>query len=164
MPIKTSEYIDVKAQASKLGFETPRDLALLPINFDTADSKDDLVYEDAVLTVRKLWRQAGITETKLEKEEEKFPYKQRKSFEWVAPTIFVSASLLSQNPDFVSIALNVISTYLTDYFKGVVGHKTVKFDIVVEQDEQRKSKRIQYEGSLEGIDKLIEVIRENKRL
>jgi tagatose-1,6-bisphosphate aldolase non-catalytic subunit AgaZ/GatZ len=161
MPITISEYIDVKAQALKLGCNVPAELALLPINFDTADSKDELVHEDAVLTVRKLWRQAGITETKLEKEGEKFSYEQRKSFEWVPPIIFVSASVLSQNPDLVSIALNVISTYLTDYFKGIVGDKTVKFDIIVEQN---KSKRIHYEGSLEGLDELTQVIKEIKNL
>ena len=164
MPITTSEYVDVKAQALKLGCDAPTSLALLPINFDTANSKDELVHEDTVLTIRKLWRQAGITETKLEKEGEKFPYEQRKSFEWVAPIIFVSASLASQNPDLVSVALNVISTYLTDYFKGIVSDKTVKFDIVIEQNKQSKSKRIHYEGSLEGLDELTQVLKEIKSL
>lgn len=164
MPITTSEYIDVKAQALKLGCNVPAELALLPINFDTAENKGELVHEDAVLTIRKLWRQAGITETKLEKEGEKFPYEQRKSFEWVTPIIFVSASLLSQNPDLVSVALNVISTYLTDYFKGIVGDKTVKFDIIIEQNKQNKSERIHYEGSLEGLDGLTQVIKEIKNL
>jgi hypothetical protein len=41
----------------------PTSLALLPINFDTANSKDELVHEDTVLTIRKLWRQAGIIGT-----------------------------------------------------------------------------------------------------
>ncbi len=93
MSIKTSEYIDVRAQALKLGLTVPTALALLPINFDTANNKDELVHEDSVLTVRKLFRQAGITETRIEKEGERIPYEQRKSFAWVAPTLFVSASL-----------------------------------------------------------------------
>ena len=164
MSIITSEYIDVRAQALKLGCNVPTALALLPINFDTAKSKDDLVHEDSVLTIRKLFRQAGIAETKIEKDGEKIPYEQRKSFEWVAPTLFVSASLLSQNANFISIALNVISNYLTDYFKGIISDKTVKIDIVVEQTEKNKSKRIQYEGSLEGLDELTQILKEIRNI
>src|SRR5438445_6986715 len=141
MSIQTTEYIDVKERALELGSVVPIGLAFLPINFDTANSKDELVYEDSVLTIRKLWRKAGIEETRTEKKGEKIQYEQRKSLELALPTVFVSFSLLSQNPNLVSAALNILSTYATDFFKGIAGEKKVKFDLVLEQNKKKKSKR-----------------------
>ncbi len=164
MVTKVLDYINVKERCIKLGYNIPTELAILPINFDTASSKDELVHEDTASTIRKLWRKAGIVETKIEKEGDKIPYEQRKSLELAIPTVFVGFSLLSQNPGLIAIALNIISNYVTDFFKGIVGEKRVKFDIIVEQNENHKSKIIHYEGDPEGLNKLLQVIEELKEL
>jgi hypothetical protein len=164
MRTEVLDYIDVKERCVELGCNIPTGLALLPINFDTASSKDELVHEDTASTIRKLWRKGGINETKIEKESEKIPYEQRKSLELAIPAVFVSWSLLSQDPNLVSIALNIISNYATDFFKGIVGEKKVKIDIVVEQNDNHKSKLIHYEGDVEGLSKLPQVIKELKEL
>lgn len=164
MTVHVLEYIDVKERCLDLGCNIPTRLAFLPLNFDTAGSKDELVYEDSVLTIRKLWRKANIDETKIEKEGENFPYEQRKSLELVLPTVFVSLSLLNQDPALVSVALNIISNYATDFFKGISGERKIKFDLIVEQNKKKKSKHILYEGDLKGLDKLTEIIKELKDL
>jgi hypothetical protein len=164
MSIQTTEYINVKERARELGTNIPTGLAFLPINFDTANSKDELVYEDSTLTIRKLWRKAAIEETRIEKEGEKIPYEQRKSLELALPTVFVSFSLISQDPTLISIALNVISNYATDFFKGIAGEKKITIDLVVEQNEKKKSKRIHYEGDINGLNKLSQIIKELKDL
>lgn len=164
MTTEVLDYINVEERCLELGCNIPTQLAILPINFDTASSKDELVHEDTTSTIRKLWRKAGIAETKIEKEGDKIPYEQRKSIELAIPTIFVGYSILSQDPALVSIALNIISNYVTDFFKGIVGEKKVKWDIVVEQNEDHKSKVIHYEGDANGLDKLPEVIKELKEL
>ncbi len=160
MTVQVSEYIDVKERCLELGKNVPTGLAILPINFDIVSSKDELVHEDSVSTIRKLWRKAGIDETKIEKDGDKIPYEQRKSFELALPTVFISFSLLSQNPGLVSIALNIISNYATDFFKGVAGERKVKLDIVVEQSKTKKCKQIHYEGDIEGLNQLHQLIKE----
>lgn len=160
MTIKVSDYIDVKKRAVELGCNVPTGLALLPRNFETAGSKAELIHESSVPTVRILWRKAEIPETKIEKEEDKFPNAQENAFEWIGPIIFVSTSILSQNPYAITLGLNVIANYLTDWFKGIPGDKKVRLDIVIEQDEGRVYKRISYKGEPEGLQELPKIISE----
>lgn len=161
MTIQISEYIDVKKRALELRCNAPSKLAILPRNFKSAKSKDELLHEGSVSTIRVLWRQAGISETRIEKEGERFPVIQEKAFEeWIGPIIFVGASMLSQNPHTISVALEVISNYLTDWFKGVPGDKRVKLDVVVEETKVKVCKRIHYEGNIEGLQELPRIVRE----
>jgi len=160
MTIQMYEYIDVKKRAAELQLNIPTELALLPRNFDVAESKEELLHEGSVPTIRILWQQSGVTETKLEKPGERFPYAQEKALEWLGPIIFISAFLLSENPHAISIALNMISSYLKDWFKGVPGSKKVKLDIVVEQTKVKKYKRIHYEGDAHGLNELARIVRE----
>lgn len=160
MNVQITDYVDVRKRALELGCNEPRELCILPRNFDTAKSRDELIHESSTPTVRVLWKQAGIQETKTEKEGEKFPQISEKQFiGWIGPTIFVGASLLSQNPNVISIALGVISNYLTDWFKGTVGDKRVRLDIVVEM-EGNKYKRVHYEGNVDGLKELPKILHE----
>ena len=71
----------------------------------------------------------------------------------------ISALFLSQNPNAISVAIGVISNYLTDWFKGTVGDKRVRLDIVVEI-EGSKYKRVHYDGNVEGLRELPKILRE----
>ncbi|MNG24061.1 hypothetical protein D3C84_1087420 [compost metagenome] len=54
----------------------------------------------------------------------------------------------------------MISSYLYDYFKGaIVETKKVKFEIVIETKKRKILKKIKYEGTVEGIKELTEVIK-----
>jgi len=68
--------------------------------------------------------------------------------------------LLSQNPHLMTIALNVISNYLTEWFRGIPrdGRK-VKLRIITET-KSGLYKEIEYEGPPDGLKDLPEVIRE----
>jgi len=161
LSIQITEYIDVRERAVELGCNPPTGLALLPRNYDIAGSKDDLVYEGSTLEIRTLWRQARISETQIEKEGDRFPHIHERYAEWIGPVIFISASVLSQDPHAVSVALGVLSNYLTDFFKGVpISSRKVKLSLVVE--DVGGYKRIDYEGNVEGLARLPEVIREIK--
>lgn len=63
------------------------------------------------------------------------------------------------NQEVVSVALNVLSNYITDFFKGVTGTKIVKLDIIVEKNGDTTCKKISYEGDAEGIKSLVDVVR-----
>jgi hypothetical protein len=157
--IKISNYVKVKKKAQDLGCNVPDSIALLPRNFEFAKSKDELIHESTTATVRTLWRQNDIVETPLEKSGEKFPFIAQEAFEWIAPTIFVTATLISQNPALVTLALNVISNYLTDWFRGITQDKRkVKLRIIVE-NKHKSCKKIDYEGPQEGLKELHKVIK-----
>jgi len=157
--LKISDYLDVKKRAQEIGCNVPETLALIPRNFESARSKEDLVHESSALTVRKLWQQNNIIETPIEKPGEKLPLVAEAAFEWIGPTIFVSAMLLSQNPNLVAIALNVISNYLTDWFRGVVKEtRKVKLNVIVETKDG-DYKKLEYEGPPEGLKNLSGVIK-----
>ncbi len=142
-------YPDVHATATALGCQDPDKFALLPRGFESAKSKSDLLHEGNADTVRKLLRNANLVESPLEATGERFPSIQENDFTWVGPTLFISASLLSDNPNVVSVALNVLSNYLTDFFKGVTGSRRVTFDVVVERTKTKRSVRVHYDGTPE---------------
>ena len=60
----------------------------------------------------------------------------------MAPILFVSAALFSQNPDLVSLALNVIGNYATEFFRGERGEHEVRLDVVVEKKRNETYKKI----------------------
>ena len=160
MATEISDYTSVRQRAAELGCTAPTRIAILPLNFDTAKNRADLQQLSEAATVKTLFRTNNIPLDDLLSSSERVPYKQNKSFEgWLAPTLFISSSLLIDNQAIVSVALNVLSNYLTDFFKGMTGRKTVKLDIVVENNGDASCKKISYEGDIEGLKSLADVLR-----
>lgn len=164
MSVEIQDYGDVRERVSQLQCRMPTAIALLPRNFETARSKGELLHEASAPTVRVLWRQAGVQEDRIQGLNDTLPYVHEKSVDWIGPTIFVGAMLLSQNSQVVTVALGVISNYLTDLLKGVTGPRKVKLDVVVERAEPRSYKRIHYEGEPEGLADLAKIVREVGKL
>jgi hypothetical protein len=164
MTIQITDYINVVERAKELGCNIPTEIAFLPRNFDTAACRNDLIHESSVADFRILWRQASLNETRIESEGERLPQAEEKFFEWASPIIFISTLYLSQNPQGVSIALNIISNYLTDFFKGIPGNKKVRLDIVVEQTKTKKYLRVHYEGDEQGLAEVGKAIKQARQL
>jgi len=163
MSVEVSEFINVRRKLNELGAEYPTDgIALLPLNISTADSIGDLKQSSEAATIRKLLRQADIPVKDILSKEKRPPYVKNKSNDWVSPIIFVSATVWNNNPDLVSVALNIVSSYIYDAFKGVTGSRTAKLSVVVE-DPDGKSTRIDYEGPSEAVKGLAKVVREAKK-
>ena len=78
----------------------------------------------------------------------------------MAPILFVSAALFSQNPDLVSLALNVIGNYATEFFRGERGEHEVRLDVVVEKKRNETYKKISYRGPVAGLNQIVKAIRE----
>jgi hypothetical protein len=154
------EYVDVAKRAEELGCTVPTGFALLPRNFTTAATKAELVHEDTVPTVRALWAEKGLTDTRLEKDADRIPYIEEDSSEWVGPIIFIGAAVFSESPHAISVALSIVANYLTDYFKGRTGKKTAKLSIVVSRPQSDNYQKIQYEGPPEGIAGIEKIIKE----
>lgn len=160
MSISIDNFVNVKERAAELDCNIPHTLAILPRNFSTAKLKTDLLHESSAPAVRVLLRQTEIVEIKLEKSGEKFNAVTERGNEWIAPIIFLGASLLNENPHATSILINILSNYLTDLFKGIPGNNKVCFDIVVERHEDEEFVKIHYEGNVEGLSGVPEVVSE----
>jgi len=153
-----SKVTDVQDTATTLGCRIPTDIALLPRNFFSANSKDELVHERDAITLRIYLRQAQISETSLEGDGESFPeILEHGIVDVVAPVMFITFSAMSQNPHLLSIAIGVLSNYLTDFFKGRLGEKTARVNIVV-KTKSGDYRKVSYEGPVNGLNALSEVV------
>jgi len=151
MGIEIRETCDVQKRVRHLGLQSPGDLSILPRNIGTAASYDELVHESSVTTVRSLFRQEGIQETRIEPDGKDIPCIQENEFSLLLPTLFVGSLILSGNTHLLDLALNVISSYATDFFKGIPGRKKVVLKVVVEQKGKSTCREVHYEGDPEGL-------------
>ncbi|HVZ92993.1 MAG TPA: hypothetical protein VG797_00635 [Phycisphaerales bacterium] len=146
-----TDFIDVDARATALGLNPPHGICFLPRNFEDAPSASDLLYEGDIASLRILFRQAGIIETRLEPDGLRLPVLEQKSFELAIPTICVAVALLSENASIVNIALGIVANYATDFFKGMGGEKRVRFAIIIKDTAAGRSKCFKYRGDVSGI-------------
>lgn len=153
-----TDYCNVSERAQELGLNAPTGLAILPRNFEEAVSVNDLLHQSEVKTIRSLFRQNNIPETKLEKNNQKIPCTHENEFALVLPTIFVGTLLFSQNPHLLSLALSIIANYATDFFKGIPGRRKVVLNIVVENKSNGGAKKIHYEGDSDGLKEITEIV------
>jgi hypothetical protein len=160
MAATTSDYVSVHSRSTELGCIYPTSgLSLLPDNFATAKVYEELRQQSEAASIRTLFRTHGIPLSEILPSDKRVPYIQNNSYEWVGPALFVSAALISEDASAVSIALGVLSNYLTDFFKGVSGRKSISLDVVVERTTSRSCKLVSYKGDIEGLKSLAEVIK-----
>lgn len=74
-----------------------------------------------------------------------------RSADWVAPTMFVTPLLLSQDPNGVALALNVISNYVTDLFKGLQKDPAVELTLLHADGKTKRATRVKYKGPVSGL-------------
>jgi len=158
MAIEVSDYSDVEERARLLGCRVPSEIAILPTNFMNATVQRELMHASSAMTVRVLLREAGLEETRIEPAGVKFPSEHEKAADWIGPTIFCSALLLSQNPQAVQIALGIIADYLADLFRGTLGRAKSTLCVVVKSPKGYR--RIHYEGGHKGLSEVRETVRE----
>lgn len=160
MAVEIVDAIDVRERLTDLQCVQPTQLAILPTNLERASSAGELMQQSEAATIRALFRTANITCEEVSPPGARLPYVQNNSFEWVGPTLFVGAGLLSGSQNTVSVALSVLSNYLTDFLRGIPGGGAVKLDIVVEKTRTKTYKRVVYEGDPEGLKALGKVIKD----
>lgn len=149
----------VADRAAALGCAVPEGLALLPLNFETAESAAEFLYDSPAATVRTLFRTNQIPLQDILPQGTPRRHLSYKNADWIGPTLFVGAALLSDNGNLLSLALGVISNYLTDFFRGMGKPPAIKMDFVIEQTPDKTCKRLKFEGTPEGLAALPETIR-----
>ena len=155
------EDLEISTRLDELGLTLPNNLTFFPENFDTANTKNDFVFTDSMLDLSKIFRQDNsISIPALGQDTEL--YRTRKSADIYLPAMFFGLSQITENPTIVSVSLNVLSNYIYDICKGTSGKKTAHVDLYLETKEKGKVKKISYNGSVEGLKELPEIIKAMK--
>lgn len=157
--IDISDYIDVHQRATELDCLPCNSIALLPANFLSAESRATLQYLAEASTIRTLFRINNFHLDEFISAEDKPFFIQNNAFDFVAPALFVSAAIWSQNPIAVGVAINLISDFIMEFFRGRPGPKNVSLEIVVEKTIDHSCKKLVYNGPAEGLRNLEDVVR-----
>jgi hypothetical protein len=143
-------------RARELGVPDVGSLALLPESIEVDEIRRLIINPEAA-TLRKLLLEAGLS-VHVFGQSDRTTIAVRKSADLVLPVLFVGASIWSQNPLAVQIAIDIIGSYVTDALKGIRPSARIKFSVAVESTGDRTTKLITYEGPADGIDKLARAI------
>jgi len=156
MKVSESEYICIADRAAELGCHIPKNLAIMPENFDTAATRQELIVRGEGSTIRTLFKNSQLPLDDFLPNGERPSFVHNKSHDWAA-FIFMSGALISSNPSAVSVALGIISNYLTDIFRGTPDKK-IKLDIAVERRSNSLCKTLSYEGDAAGLENISDAI------
>lgn len=154
------KYYLVNESISKHEINLGQEIYFVPENLDEAELSSEFIYSESVSEIRKIFKKENIPINYLTND--KPLLRSRKSADWYGPTLLFGISLLTESPYLIGISLNLISSYLYDFFKGINGSKSVRFEVIVEVNEEKEFKKIKYDGSIEGIAELEKVIKSLK--
>lgn len=153
------EDFDPGKQSDLLECVTNNDLIFLPENIE--DDALEYVYPESTSDIKKIFRVNNLASFYLCSDKPKL--RARKSADWYGPALFINFTILTQNPDLINITMNLISSYLYDFFKGSPKNKNVKFEIVIQNEQKKGFQKIKYEGDIDGIKELDAVIKQLKK-
>src|SRR5581483_7487197 len=154
--LSQTDYVSISDRVAELGCRMPTGFAIVPENFGTAVTRQELVVRGESSTIRTLFRNNQLPLDDFLPDGERPGFIHNKSHDWAA-FIFVSGALLSSDPSAVSIALGIVSNYLTEMFRGTPDKK-IKLEIAVERRGSRVSKKLTYEGNAAGLAEIADTI------
>ena len=136
-------------------------LSLSGFSFAPRYIRDDglAIYESSTSTLIKYFSENDIQIDKVTSNKQEAEIKEN-AYDLVLPTLVISATCISQNPELVNISLNLISSYIYDFFKGIGGKKKVKCKILVKDGESVK--KISYKGTPEEFKEVANILKELK--
>lgn len=150
---------DVRARAREMGLPDVEDLAMLPGGLDQAAEPIGLYHESEAATLRKFFAEQGLLMQELASSRE-LEIDVKKSADWIAPVIFVGSAIWSENEHVVSLAVDLLSSYISEFIAGVRPKIPVKLTFIVERTKQRDFKQVTFEGTVEGMKELRTILRQ----
>lgn len=153
----TIDELNLNNKLEELSLSLPSTISFFPENLETVEAKEKFVFTESMVDLNKVFRQSNITLEVLGGDTEL--YRSRKNADIYLPALFFSLSIISENPNLVSVSLNVLSSYIYDRFKGNFGKKTAHVEFYIETKEKGKIKKISYKGEASGIKDLEKVIK-----
>jgi|SRR5690606_19621231 len=156
----TVEEYKIEDSLEKLGLSLPEKISFFPENVLTAEKKDDFIFTDNMVELKKHFKLYQLELSVLGGDTEL--YRSRKNADIYLPAIFFSLSAIAENSAVVSVSLNVLSNYLYDALKGTIGKKKAHVEFYIETKEKGKVKKIDYKGDVEGLKGIEKVIKAMK--
>lgn len=154
------DEVDLTSALKQLDIELPTTIAFFPENLKTATSTTEFVFSDSLVDLNKVLKKNNLAIPALGGTSNLT--RSRKNADIYIPAIFFGASILSENPNLVSLSLNIVSNYLTDFFKGRLGPKKSHIELYIETKEKGKVKKISYTGNVDGLKELPDIIKNMK--
>ncbi|GET22138.1 hypothetical protein [Prolixibacter denitrificans] len=161
MKHEITDYINLNNRLKELNIDKSISLSILPENIISANSEDDFVFTDTALEIKKYLNHHDIEIELLKSTDLKL--KQRRAIDFFAPIVFIGYSILTENYPIVKTVIDLLSKQISDYYKGTFGKKNVKIEIVVETTPKSEYKSINYEGDIEGLKTIPEIIKSLKK-
>ena len=155
--IQILDYIDVGQKAKELGCNVPNKMCILPRNFVSVTSKDELLHEENTDTVTKVLKQGGIEISPLENENEKFAQISEHDMIFAGPILFFAAQWCLEHPEIVLQTISTITGFLSKSLKGLSGG-TVKLSVVT-KNKSGKFRQVKYKGPVEGLKDLPDIVK-----
>lgn len=162
--VKTAEVPSVAERAKLLGLKLPDEgLCALPSGFFGVEQASDLLYGGETLDAKAIFKEAGQTLNLVERGDGKIPYVANHDDTWVGPVLYFSAGLLARNPELVKFAVETVTKYVSEMFKAVVGMKRVKMSYVVEDEEAKKTHKIDFDGPVDQLPEVLKIVKGLKK-
>jgi hypothetical protein len=159
MDYNVEEYT-IADNLKRLDLELPNQLSFLPENIDSAAKKDDFIFTDSMIEVNKYFKAHNLEIDIFGGDSEL--YRSRNNADIYLPAIFISLSVITENPHLISVSLNILSNYIYDSLKGAIGKKTAHVEFHIESKEKGKVKKIDYKGDAGGLKDLGKIIKAMK--
>jgi len=151
------EDIELNNSLEKLSIQNISDLAFLPENLNIADNVNEFIFTESVVELNKYFQAENINIQILGGEPKLL--RSRKNADIYLPPIFIASSIISNNPNIVSIVLNIVSSYIYDNIKGKLGKKIAQIELFIEKKEKGKYLKIDYKGDIEGLKQIEKIIK-----
>ncbi|WP_276682526.1 hypothetical protein [Empedobacter brevis] len=104
------EEIEIGNNLEKLSIFTLPKLAFIPENLDTSEKTDEFIFTESIIELNKYFKADNINIESLGGEPELL--RSRKNADIYLPAIFIASSILSENPNTISVILNIISSFI----------------------------------------------------
>lgn len=156
----TIEEYKVDDKFEKLNLSLPDKISFFPENLLTAEKKAEFIFTDNMIELNKYFKLNQLELSILGGDTEL--YRSRKNADIYLPAIFFSLSAIAENSAVVSVSLNVLSNYVYDALKGIIGKKKAHVEFHIETKEKGKVKKINFKGDVEGLKGLEKVIKAMK--
>jgi len=153
MPITENEYTFEFVKK----YEEPC-VIIMPCNMNDL-ANNGPIYSTSSIDILKLFKSSEIKSYLYE--EDDISLQENRANDWLGPLLFISYMTLMQNPEMLSIILNIISSYVYDFFKGAFTPGKAKFSIIRENKDGSKTE-INYEGNIDGIKELEQIVKATK--
>lgn len=160
MDYKIEDVTDIEEKIA-LDEKYKEQLCVIPDNLFSKTEKEEYIFAFSLPTIQKLLKSGDIDIHILGKSDG-INLIDRRGLEYFVPILLIGSQFYFQNPDAFNIALNMIANYLKQLSPSKLNSK-VNFSIYTRDDKTKNTKRIHYEGPIDGIKELKNVLKETMK-